>query len=111
MKNENENVQQINIEISEPEAQGIYSNLALITFNLPDFVIDFIKILPGVPKTKVASRIIMSPQHAKLLMYALQNNIQKYEEVYGEIKVQNFNNPFPNFGFTPPTKDDDGVIN
>ncbi len=105
-----DNVQQINIEISEPEAQGIYSNLALITFNLPDFIIDFIKILPGVPKTKVASRIIMSPQHAKLLMYALKNNIQQYEEMYGEIKIHDPQNPFPNFGIVPEHKDDE-VIN
>ncbi|HOP51187.1 MAG TPA: DUF3467 domain-containing protein [Ignavibacteriales bacterium] len=109
MKQENDNSQQINIEISEPEAQGIYSNLALITFNLPDFIIDFIKILPGVPKTKVASRIIMSPQHAKLLMYALKNNIQKYEEMFGEIKIQDQNNPFPNFGFVPKNQEDETI--
>lgn len=101
----NENQQQINIEITEPEASGIYSNLAIISYTLSEFFLDFTRIVPGVPKAKILSRIITSPQHAKMLLFALQNNIQKYEETFGEIKLQE-NNPFQNFGFPPMPQDE-----
>ncbi|MDA0987352.1 MAG: DUF3467 domain-containing protein [Bacteroidetes bacterium] len=78
--------QQINIELGEKEAEGIYSNLAIITHSPAEFVIDFTRLLPGVPKAKVYSRIIMTPQHAKLLLGALNDNIRKYENSFGDIK-------------------------
>jgi hypothetical protein len=77
---------QINIELSEEMADGIYSNLAIITHSNQEFIIDFIRMMPGVPKAKVKSRIILTPQHAKRLHKALHDNIHKYENVHGEIK-------------------------
>jgi hypothetical protein len=79
--------QQINIELGEKEAEGIYSNLALITHSPAEFVIDFTRLLPGVPKSRVMARIIMTPQHAKSLERALGENIEKYENQFGEIKM------------------------
>ena len=81
--------QQINIELGEKEAEGIYSNLALITHSPAEVVIDFTRMLPGVPKTKVYARIIMTPQHAKSLLKALEENIKKFESQFGEIKSLN----------------------
>lgn len=83
-KNINQN--QINIELSEEVAEGKYSNLAMITHSNSEFVVDFIKMMPGVPKPKVQSRIILTPQHAKRLLKALQDNIQKFEALHGPIK-------------------------
>jgi len=79
--------QQINIELGEKEAEGIYSNLAIISHSPAEFVIDFTRLLPGVPKARVHARIIMTPQHAKLLLAALSENISRYEQQYGEIVV------------------------
>ncbi len=79
--------QQINIELGEKEAEGIYSNLAIISHSPAEFVIDFTRILPGVPKARVHARIVMTPQHAKLLLHALNDNIRKYENQYGEVSV------------------------
>lgn len=96
--------QQINIELGEKEAEGIYSNLAIITHSPAEFIIDFTRIVPGVPKAKVHARIISTPQHAKMLMRALKENIEKYEARFGEIKVD-----APQeqpFGFMPITKSD-----
>lgn len=78
--------QQLNIEISEEVAEGTYANLAIITHSHAEFVIDFVNVMPGTPKSKVKSRIIFTPQHAKRLMKALTDNIQKYEAVNGAIK-------------------------
>jgi len=77
---------QLNIELSEEVAEGIYSNLAIITHSHSEFALDFIKVMPGVPKAKVKARIILTPQHAKRLMKALKDNISKYEAVHGNIK-------------------------
>ena len=77
---------QLNIEISEEVAEGTYANLAIITHSHAEFVIDFVNVMPGTPKSKVKSRIILTPQHAKRFMKALTENIQKYESVNGEIK-------------------------
>jgi len=85
--NQQPHQQQINIELGEKEAEGIYSNLALITHSPAEFVIDFTRMLPGVPKTKVYARVIMTPQHAKSLLRALDENIKKYESQFGEIKI------------------------
>lgn len=77
---------QISIELNEEIAQGTYSNLAVITHSASEFVIDFIRIMPGIPKAQVKSRIILTPEHAKRLVAALQDNISKYEAVHGTIK-------------------------
>jgi hypothetical protein len=97
--------QQINIELGEKEAEGIYSNLAIITHSPAEFVIDFTRILPGVPKARVQARLIMTPQHTKLLMSAIRDNLQKYEEKFGEIKIhgEEATNPF---GFQIPPKEE-----
>ncbi|MEO8446340.1 MAG: DUF3467 domain-containing protein [bacterium] len=88
--NTDENIppQQINIELGEKEAEGTYSNLAIISHSPAEFIIDFTRIFPGVPKAKVHSRIIMTPQHAKLFLSAMKENIQRFEKQYGEIVVQ-----------------------
>ncbi len=84
---DNQNHQnQLNIELSEEIADGIYSNLAIITHSNAEFVVDFVKVMPGVPKAKVKSRILLTPQHAKRLLSALADNISKYEAVHGTIK-------------------------
>lgn len=77
---------QLNIEISEETAEGQYANLAIITHSHAEFVIDFVNVMPGTPKSKVKSRIILTPQHAKRLMKALTENIQKFEIANGAIK-------------------------
>jgi hypothetical protein len=92
---------QINIELSEEIAEGIYSNLAMIAHSNSEFVIDFIRLMPGVPKAKVKSRIVITPEHAKRLLSALKDNIQKYEATFGSIKQTNEMPQFPmNFGGT-----------
>lgn len=77
---------QLNIEISEEIAEGTYANLAIITHSHAEFVIDFVNVMPGTPKSKVKSRIIFTPQHAKRFMKALNENISKYEAVNGTIR-------------------------
>ncbi len=90
---------QLNIELSEEIADGIYSNLAIITHSNAEFVIDFIKVMPGTPKAKVKSRIVLTPQHAKRLLRALDDNLSKFESVNGEIEETESNVPVPmNFG-------------
>ena len=86
MEDKNKNQNQINIELSEDVAQGIYSNLAVITHSNSEFVVDFIRIMPGVPKAKVKSRIILTPEHAKRLLLALKDNVTKFESINGPIK-------------------------
>jgi hypothetical protein len=77
---------QLNIEISEEVAEGQYANLAIITHSHAEFVVDFVNVMPGTPKSKVKSRIILTPQHAKRLMRALTENIQKFESTHGPIQ-------------------------
>ncbi len=77
---------QLNIEISEEIAEGTYANLAIITHSHAEFVLDFVNVMPGTPKSKVKSRIIFTPQHAKRFMKALTENIQQFESVNGTIK-------------------------
>jgi hypothetical protein len=97
MEENNQNQPHLDIELSEEIAEGIYSNLAIITHSQSEFVIDFIKIMPGVPKARVKSRIVLTPQHAKRLVKALNDNIQKFEQMNGKIK--DLENGFPmNFG-------------
>lgn len=78
--------QKIDINLSEEVAQGVYSNLAIITHSNSDFIIDFVAMMPGVPKANVRSRIILAPQNAKRLLHALSDNIKKFEETNGQIK-------------------------
>jgi len=89
----------LNIELSEEVAEGIYSNLAIINHSPSEFVLDFIQMMPGMPKAKVKSRILLTPQHAKRLMRALADNVNKYESQHGEIKDIDPNAGVPlNFG-------------
>lgn len=81
-----QNQQQINIELDEKTAEGIYSNLAIINHSPSEFVVDFVSIMPGTPKAKVRSRIVLTPQHAKRLLKALGENIHRFEMAHGEIK-------------------------
>ncbi|HMP99345.1 MAG TPA: DUF3467 domain-containing protein [Cyclobacteriaceae bacterium] len=92
---------QINIELTEEIAEGIYSNLAMIAHSNSEFVIDFIRLMPGVPKAKVKARIVVTPEHAKRLLAALKDNIDKYENNFGPIKKTDDSPKFPmNFGGT-----------
>ncbi|HBF88438.1 MAG TPA: DUF3467 domain-containing protein [Bacteroidales bacterium] len=77
---------QLSIELSEEVAQGVYSNLAVISHSSSEFVVDFVRIVPGTPKAKVHSRVILTPEHAKRLIHALQDNVNKYEAMHGPIK-------------------------
>lgn len=77
---------QINIELDEKIAEGTYSNLAIINHSVSEFVLDFVSIMPGTPKSKVKSRIILTPQHAKRLVKALNDNVKRFENAHGEIK-------------------------
>lgn len=81
-----ENKKNIDIEINDQVAEGIYSNLAVINHSPTEFVVDFIQLMPGVPKAKVKSRIILTPQHAKRLAHALSENVARFEKQFGEIK-------------------------
>lgn len=83
---DNKNEQQLNIELDEAVADGTYSNLAIINHSVSEFIVDFINVMPGVPKAKVKSRIILTPQHAKRLTKALADNVQRFEQAHGEIK-------------------------
>lgn len=87
MENQENNNGQLQIELKEDVAQGTYSNLAIITHNSSEFVFDFVRVLPGMPKAGVQSRVVMVPEHAKRLLRALEENIAKYERVFGEIRV------------------------
>ena len=89
---------QINIELDEKTAEGIYSNQAIINHSSSEFVLDFVSIMPGIPKAKVKSRIVLTPQHAKRLVKALSENIHRFEAAHGEIK-ETEQPPIPlNFG-------------
>jgi len=85
---EDNNNNKIDIELNEEVAQGTYSNLAIITHSSSEFVVDFVRIMPGVPKADVKSRIILTPEHAKRLMFALQDNMNKYESMHGKVKLE-----------------------
>ncbi|MEO8794742.1 MAG: DUF3467 domain-containing protein [Daejeonella sp.] len=96
---EQENQNQLNIELSEEVAEGIYSNLAIITHSNTEFVADFIRVMPGVPKARVKSRIVLTPEHAKRFLRALEDNIEKFEAANGRIKINDEPPAFPmNFG-------------
>ncbi len=89
---------QIEIELDDAVAQGVYSNLAIINNSVSEFVLDFVTVMPGTPKARVNSRIILSPHHAKRLLMALHQNVSRYESSHGEItdieKQENVSIPF-----------------
>lgn len=87
MENQDQN-QQINIELTDDQANGTYANLAIITHSFSEFVFDFVSVMPGMPKAKVNSRIVMTPFHAKRLMRALIDNVKRFEAQNGIIKDQ-----------------------
>lgn len=101
MENNNEN--QINIELTEDVASGTYSNLAIITHSPGEFVQDFIQLMPGVPKGKVKSRIIMTPQNAKRFLHALADNVKNYEQTFGVIQDVEQGNGTARMNFGTPT--------
>ena len=94
---------QLDIELNDEVAQGTYSNLAVITHSSAEFVLDFVRIMPGVPKAQVKSRIILTPEHAKRLLRALDDNINKYEAVNGVIKDKGPGGPAIPMNFGGPT--------
>jgi len=101
MQNEDQN--QLNIELSEEIAQGSYSNLAIITHSPSEFVVDFVLVMPGIPKANVKSRIILTPEHAKRLMHALQENVHKYESLHGPIQIHEGQENMVPMTFNGPT--------
>ncbi len=86
----------LDIELNEEVAQGQYANLAIISHSTTEFVVDFAVALPGMPKAKVASRIILTPEHAKRLLYSLQENIARYESNHGTIEIHQRETKLPN---------------
>ncbi len=95
MNKDKENKNNINISLSEEVAEGIYSNLAIITHSNAEFIVDFVNLMPGLPKGNVKSRIILTPLHAKRLLKALSENIQKFEATHGQIKESEGFEGFP----------------
>ena len=100
MEDKENNKKQINIELDEKISEGIYSNLVIINHSVSEFVVDFISMMPGVPKAKVKSRIILTPQHAKKFLKALNDNVQRFEEANETIK--DYEEPSIPFNFGPP---------
>ena len=99
MSENNNNKNQLQVELPQEVAQGEYANFAIITHSSSDFIIDFARVLPGLPKAQVKSRVILAPEHAKRLLAALQENIVRYEHEFGAIKIPNKESrtiaPFP----------------
>ena len=90
--------QKLNINLSPEVAEGVYANLAIIAHSSSEFVLDFVRMMPGIKQANVKSRIILTPEHAKKLLFALQENVNKYENNFGKIKI----NGQPNPGSTIP---------
>jgi len=100
MADQEQQPNQLNIELPEDIAEGTYSNLAIVSHSPQEFVVDFIRIMPGMPKAKVKARVLLTPEHAKRLMKALADNVKKYEQQFGAITDRE-EQPFPmNFGPT-----------
>lgn len=105
MKNHQEedelNPNQINIELTDDIAEGVYANLVMIAHSNSEFVLDFIRLMPGVPKAKVKSRVILTPEHAKRMLAALKDNVEKYESTFGKIRIPEESQRYPsNFSGT-----------
>lgn len=92
----------IDVELSEDIAEGTYANLAMIAHSSSEFILDFIRLMPGVPKAKVKARIILTPEHAKRLLEALRENIGRFEETYGDINEPSDTFRIPGGGFGGP---------
>lgn len=103
MAEEKKQQNQISIDLPEDVAEGTYSNLAIISHSNSEFVVDFVRLVPNVPKAKVKSRIILTPKHAKRLLNALKDNIDKFEAQHGPV-VDKDVMPFPPMSFTPTAK-------
>ncbi|HZK03528.1 MAG TPA: DUF3467 domain-containing protein [Bacteroidaceae bacterium] len=98
-QNNKELQKQLQIELKEEVAQGVYSNLAMITHSASEFVMDYISIMPGAIKAQVRARVVMTPEHTKRLLLALQDNIAKFEKAFGTINLRD------NRSYTPPISD------
>ena len=111
MEEKNQNKKnQINIELKEDVAQGTYANLAIITHSTSEFVLDFVRVMPGIPKAEVKSRIILTPEHAKRLLNALNDNVSKFENTHGKIKEpESGGNPTMPMNFGGPTAHITGI--
>ncbi len=91
--------QQVQVQLGEKEAEGVYSNLVLVTHSASEFILDFARMLPGIPKAKVYSRIIMTPQNAKSLLGVLQRNLETYESKHGKVTAAGLPEPSREIGF------------
>ena len=89
MNDNNNEKNGLQLELSQDVAQGEYANFAIITHSSSDFIVDFARVLPGLPKAQVKSRVILAPEHAKRLLAALQENIMRYEKEFGTIRIPN----------------------
>lgn len=87
MANEEKKGAQLQIELTPEVAEGVYSNMAMIAHSSSEFILDFVRMMPGTPKAKVQSRIILAPEHAKRLLFALQENVARYEQAMGPIRI------------------------
>jgi hypothetical protein len=92
------NQNQLNIELKEDVAQGIYANMAIISHSSSEFIIDYVCMMPGIPKAEVKTRIILTPENAKRLLMALGENLGKFEAVHGQVKLDERGTGFPPFG-------------
>ena len=95
--------QRLNVELGEKESEGIYSNLALISHSPSEFIIDFARVMPGVQKTKVYARVVMTPRNAKLLLRAMGEHLKRFETQYGEIDVSGPGHSLADQLFRPPS--------
>ena len=102
-ENDKSKKNQIHIELKEDVAQGTYSNLAIITHSTSEFVLDFVRVMPGIPKAEVKSRVILTPEHAKRLLLALKDNVEKFEKTNGPIKNIETSGPVMPMNFGGPT--------
>lgn len=95
-------VRRLDVEIKPEQAEGVYSNLVLVAHSASEFILDFARMLPGLPKARVMSRVIMSPQHVELLRRTLEENIKKYEAKFGKIEIKAEPGSPKEMGFVPP---------
>ncbi len=94
--------QKVTIDLPESLAEGVYSNLVIVAHSSSEFVLDFIRYVPGMPKAKVKARVVVIPEHAKRLLAIFQSNLQKYEDTFGEIKEVGQQDQYPlSFGGDP----------
>lgn len=102
MNEQQKPMRRLDVEIKPEQAEGTYSNLVLVAHSASEFILDFARMLPGLPKAKVMSRVLMSPQHVELLRRTLEQNVKKYEEKYGKIEIKDQLGPASQMGFAAP---------